>query len=126
MSKCQNCGYLSQRVTLGGIPQGLIEVEEDARESGKLPTRLTLPRPTNAPPSTLPNASDVPVCFARKFRLDKEISEWMEKNKELGSMQAVLTCIASERSCDAWNPWAPEKRSEEEVACPCRVIKRAA
>ena len=34
MVKCSSCGFLAQGVSLAGIPQGFIAIEEEARKTG--------------------------------------------------------------------------------------------
>jgi len=67
--RCKDCGFLSQRLMLGGIPHGFIGVEEDARRTGKFPTRSEVVILDENPSTPVPNAQPAPICFVRAIDL---------------------------------------------------------
>ncbi len=112
MVKCAECGYLAQHVYRGSIPEGFIDVEENSRETGSLPTvpfslRFT---PIGQPDLTPEKMSgdNFPTCFSRAFQLGNEtVTRYAEiYAAEKGTMaNAVKEVIHKDRACNQFVKW---------------------
>jgi hypothetical protein len=107
---------------LGGVPQGIIEVEEDTRETGEMPGGSWYPfiaylAERSEGPQQLHGAR-TPICFARKIPLAKMAYERLGEMEKLpdvkfGLSDGVLGIIQQERICSEFIKWIPGSTPKE-------------
>lgn len=76
MVKCADCGFLAQHIYRGHIPQGFNYLEENARETGVLPSMFSFSSVRFGEPDLTPEkmSGDIfPTCFSRAFNLKQDV-----------------------------------------------------
>ena len=113
MRKCAECGFLAQRVYLGSVPQGFIEIDEEARATGDLPGhgQFVFHQIGTATPDTH-SGDRYPTCFARAVNLQKRTmllttAELPEKDRRGGSIVSEVKYVLNQwqHSCAEFTPW---------------------
>ncbi len=100
--KCIYCGYLAQRIYNGHIPQGFIDLQESARETGALPRRDGL---SIFHEGEHMDGDPHPTCFPHPFQLKKEIESRQNADKTAGDTDIVRAVIQTERECVDFTTW---------------------